>query len=115
MWLLDANMDVHLVDLLASFGLNSDTASNRGWNALSNGELVGMAVTHGFECLLTRDQLFAESAAKALRIHQRFAIVLVKLPQQRWPSYREQFLRAWSAAPIIPIAGASIEWPAKLP
>src|SRR5450432_927607 len=45
MWLLDANMDVHLVDLLSHFGVNSDTAANRGWKALSNGQLVAAAVT----------------------------------------------------------------------
>ncbi|MBC8166813.1 MAG: DUF5615 family PIN-like protein [Bryobacteraceae bacterium] len=85
MWLLDANMDVHLVDLLSHFGVNSDTAANRGWKALSNGPLVAAAVTQGFACLLTRDQLFAESAAKALRLHRRFGVVLVNLPQQRCP------------------------------
>ena len=111
MWLLDANMDVHLVGLLADFGVASDTAANRGWKALSNGQLVAAAVSDAFECLLTRDQLFAESAAKALRLHQSFSVVLVNLPQQRWPVYREQFLRAWSAAPIVPCAGRVIEWP----
>ena len=74
MWLLDANMDVHLVGLLAEFGIVSDTAANRGWKALSNGQLVAAAVSDGFECLLTRDQLFSESAAKALRLHQSFSV-----------------------------------------
>ena len=116
MWLLDANMDVHLVDLLSHFGVNSDTAANRGWKALSNGQLVAAAVTQGFACLLTRDQLFAESAAKALRLHQSFGVVLVNLPQQRWPAYREHFLCAWRVSPIVPQAGVVIQWPkAELP
>jgi len=61
MWLLDANMDVHLVPVLRGFGISSDTAANRGWNALSNGELVMAAVAAGFVCLFTRDQLFGAS------------------------------------------------------
>lgn len=111
MWLLDANMDVHLVGLLSDFGVISDTAANRGWKGLSNGHLVAAAVAGGFHCLLTRDQLFAESAAKALKLHKSFAVVLVNLPQQRWPVYREQFLQAWSASPIVPRAGLVIHWP----
>lgn len=72
MWLLDANMDVHLVDLLSDFGVNSDTAANRGWKALSNGLLVAAAVTHGFTCLLTRDQLFAESGRESSSASSKF-------------------------------------------
>jgi hypothetical protein len=61
MWLLDANMDVHLVSVLADFDIPCDTAGKRGWKALSNGELVSVAVDAGFRCLLTRDQLFASA------------------------------------------------------
>src|SRR3954463_16630647 len=64
MWLLDANMDVHLVEVLRNFGVASDTAARRGWKALSNGELVSAAVQAGFDCLLTRDRLFEQFAAK---------------------------------------------------
>jgi hypothetical protein len=35
MWLLDANMDVHLVGVLAELGISSETAASRGWKALS--------------------------------------------------------------------------------
>jgi hypothetical protein len=62
MWLLDANMDVHLVSVLAGFKISCDTAGKGGWKALSNGDLVNVAVDAGFHCLLTRDQLFGESA-----------------------------------------------------
>jgi len=34
MWLLDANMDVHLVQTLNELGVSCDTAANRGWKAL---------------------------------------------------------------------------------
>jgi hypothetical protein len=67
MWLLDANMDVHLVAVLGEFGIRCDTAANRGWKALSNGDLVAAAVAAGFHCLLTRDRLFGESASRALK------------------------------------------------
>jgi hypothetical protein len=53
MWLLDANMDVHLVSVLAGFDISSDTAGQRGWKSLSNGELVRAAVDAGFKRLLT--------------------------------------------------------------
>lgn len=115
MWLLDANIDVHVVAILAEFGITSDTAANRGWKGLSNGQLIGAAVADGFECLLTRDQLFEESAAKALKLHQNFAVVLVRLPQQRWPVYREQFLAAWSVSPIVPQPGCVVQWPTIKP
>jgi hypothetical protein len=36
MWLLDANMDVHLLEVLRGCGIACDTAGNRGWKALSN-------------------------------------------------------------------------------
>ena len=60
MWLLDANVDVHLAPVLRQIGIPCDTAASRGWKALTNGELVATAVANGFDCILTRDPLFAE-------------------------------------------------------
>ncbi len=94
MWLLDANVDVHLVAVFRQFGVPCDTAANRGWNALSNGELVATAFAEGFRCLLTRDQLFGESASQTLKSFPEFAVVVITLPQQRWHEYRERFLEA---------------------
>ena len=111
MWLLDANMDVHLAAVLDELGVACDTADQRGWKAWSNGELVRRAVTHDFDCLLTRDQLFGESARLALKSFPQFAVVLVNLPQQRWPLYRESFLSAWFTSAIRPVAGQLISWP----
>jgi len=113
MWLLDANMDVHLTSVLAEFGIASECAAAKGWNVLSNGQLVTAAVEGGFDCLLTRDRLFAESASRALRLHSNFAVILINLPQQRWPEYRQAFLRAWASSPITPQAGCLIEWPIR--
>jgi hypothetical protein len=111
MWLLDANMDVHLATVLTGFNISCDTAARRGWNALSNGDLVKAAVDAGFRCLLTRDQLFGESASRALKLFPEFAVVVVSVPQQPWPQYREQFLVRWNECPIEPIAGKLIHWP----
>ncbi len=113
MWLLDANMDVHLSVLLTGRGVSCDTAANRGWKALSNGQLVSVAVASGFDCLLTRDRLFGESASRALRSHLTFAVVLINLPQQRWPEYSERFTDLWDSSPIRPQPGKLIEWPAS--
>lgn len=111
MWLLDANMDVHLAPVLRGLGIDCDTAGNRGWKALSNGDLVKAAVEAGFRCLLTRDRLFGESAARALRSFPHFAVVVVNIPQRRWPEYREQFAARWAERPIEPVAGRLIDWP----
>jgi hypothetical protein len=111
MWLLDANVDVHLAPLLAEFGVACDTAANRGWKALENGNLVTAAVAAGFDCILTRDRAFAESASRALLPHLEFALVILRLAQGPWPQYRQSFLQAWSSSPIRPMAGRLIHWP----
>jgi len=98
MWLLDANMDVHLVGMLVELGIQCDTAGNRGWKALSNGNLVATAAAAGFDCLLTRDKLFGESASRALKSFPQFAVVVVDLPQRPWQQYQEAFIAAWAAS-----------------
>jgi hypothetical protein len=111
MWLLDANMDVHLARLLPELGFACDTASNRRWKLLRNGELVKAASAAGFDCLLTRDNLFGEAAAQALKSHPHFAVVVVTLKQGPWPQYRERFLAAWEDGPIKPVPGKLVRWP----
>lgn len=113
MWLLDANMDVHLEGVLEEYGVPCDTAGNRGWKALSNGDLVASAAAAGFRCLLTRDRLFGESASRALKLFPGFAVVVVGLPQLPWRQYREQFVAAWAESPIQPIPGQLNHWPAS--
>jgi hypothetical protein len=111
MWLLDANMDVHLVSFLTGLGISCDTAGNRGWRALSNGDLVKAAVDAGFRCMLTRDRLFGESASRALKLFPQFAVVVVNIPQRPWPDYRDQFVAQWTQRPIEPAGGRLIHWP----
>jgi hypothetical protein len=111
MWLLDANMDVHLLDALSEFGIGCHSAIHRGWGNLSNGQLVSAAMEAGFTCLLTNDRLFAESARDALQLALRLSIVVVHLPQTPWCEYLRQFRAAWAKQPIVPAPGSVIHWP----
>jgi len=77
MWLLDANLDVHLTELLRGYQIDCETAEDRGWKALRNGELVAAAAEAGFDSILTRDQRFAESASGIWRLYPKFGIVVV--------------------------------------
>src|ERR1700737_4042585 len=99
MWLLDANMDVHLVAVLLDLGVSSATAASHGWKALSNGDLLVAAAAAGFDCLLTWDQLFGESAARALGSKQ-FAVVVIKLAAAALAAVPDLFLAAWAKSPI---------------
>ncbi len=111
MWLLDANMDVHLLPVLREFGLQVEAATRRGWGALENGDLVVAAVDGGFTCLLTQDRLFAGSASSALKALPAFSVVVVHLPQAPWREYVRQFREAWAASPISPMPGQVVHWP----
>jgi len=111
MWLLDANLDIHLIELLSGLGVVCDTAENRGWKALRNGDLVAVAVQSGFDTLLTRDRLFAESASRARRNFPPFAVVIVTLPQLPSNRYLEAFAAAWTRSPILPVRGTIVVWP----
>jgi|SRR5689334_12107969 uncharacterized protein DUF5615 len=113
MWLLDANMPVQLVALLEELGIDADSAVARGWNTLSNGSLVSVAVQAKFTTLLTRDRLFGESAAGALKVHPEFGIVRVTLAQVRATQFLAAFRAAWQTARIIPTPGRMIDWPTR--
>jgi predicted nuclease of predicted toxin-antitoxin system len=111
MWLLDANMPKKIADVLGEFGIQAQAADARGWKALTNGALVEAAVRAGFACVLTRDKLFSESAARALKRFPHFGVVLVNIPQLRGPEFVAQFRTAWSRHPIQPVAGELVRWP----
>ncbi len=111
MWLLDANMDVHVLDVLSELGIPCESAIRRGWRELANGDLVSAAREAGFTCLLTHDRLFAESAASFLKSAGTFSIIVVRLPQRPWRAYVEQFREAWAREPIVPAAGSVVDWP----
>jgi hypothetical protein len=115
MWLLDANMDVHLLSVLRQYGRKCDATSRRGWQALSNGDLVAAAVMSGFSCLLTQDRLFGQAAGKALKAYPLFSVVVVHLPQRPWKQYQRDFKSAWAKSPISPVPGRIAVWPASAP
>jgi predicted nuclease of predicted toxin-antitoxin system len=100
-----------LVSVLQGYGIPSAAAEQLGWRHLSNGELVTAAAREGFACILTRDRLFGESAARVLSDFPHFAIVVITLPQVRWPQFQQAFRSAWERAPIGPVEGRVTTWP----
>lgn len=108
MWLLDANLDIHLVELLKNFQIDCDRAENRGWKALRNGELAPPPYKRGST---TKDLLFAESASQIWRTFPDFGVVVVTLPQLPSKRYLEAFARAWAVTPIHPVGGTVVSWP----
>lgn len=111
MWLLDVNVPRQIAPLLREFGIEAETAESRGWNVLTNGKLLKVAFRGGFRCLLSRDRLFGQSAARPLRTFPEIAIVIVTLPQIRGREYAESFRSEWEKRPISPRAGEVIVWP----
>jgi len=83
MWLLDANMPVQLVGLLSELVSVADSAVGARLEHAQHGSLVSAAVRAKFAVLLTRDRLFGESAASALKANNEFCIVRVRLRQLR--------------------------------
>jgi hypothetical protein len=111
MWLLDVNMPRQLKGVLAELGIPAETAIERGWGTLVNGELLQAAATSGFDCLLTRDRLFGETAAGNLKRYPIFSIVFITLPQVRASQFLLSFQEAWRRNPIVPAAGQVKSWP----
>lgn len=111
MWLLDHHLPRHVYEALKSLSIVCETTDNRGWDGLENGDLVSVAIEAGFKCILTRDVLFGESAAKALEKYPTMAVVLIRLPQGKGSVYAANFLRHWNHQKIIPVPGKGIEWP----
>lgn len=113
MLLLDHNLPAQLIEVLQSFSIECDTTFKRGWQELTNGDLVSKARKTGFTCVLTKDKDFSKSAAKALKANPNFCVVLIILPQCRGDKYVELFAAEWKNNPILPKKGKSIAWPRK--
>jgi hypothetical protein len=111
MWLLDVNMPRQLKGLLAELGISAETANDRGWGTLVNGKLLDAAANSGFDCLLTRDRLFGQTATGSLKRYPFFSIVHVMLPQVRATQFLSSFRSAWEKEPITPISGETCSWP----
>jgi predicted nuclease of predicted toxin-antitoxin system len=111
MWLLDVNLPNGLVALLRTVGITAETTAGRGWRSLTNGELAAAAFQAGFRVILTRDRDFGATASKLLSQLPELAVVVVMLTQAREATYLDTFLARWHDHPIVPVAGAVIEWP----
>jgi len=80
--LFDQGTPVPLRDALPSHTV--ETAYERGWSRLSNGDLLAAAETNGFGLFLTTDQ--------SLRYQQNLSartIAILVLPTTRWPDIRQ--------------------------
>ncbi|MGA2769397.1 MAG: hypothetical protein ABSG26_01145 [Bryobacteraceae bacterium] len=104
-------MPKRIAEVLGEFGIQARAADAQGWKGLTNGALVEVAVQAGFSCVLTRDRLFGESAARALKRFPQFSVVFVTIPQLRGPEFLERFRAAWNRNPIQPVAGELSRWP----
>jgi predicted nuclease of predicted toxin-antitoxin system len=111
MWLLDVNIPLALKAFLKQKGITAETAEERGWRQLENGDLVSSAATAGYQCLLTRDRRFALSARKTLKKFPGFSVVIIRLLQMKEPLYFDAFETAWAKRAVTPIPGKVIEWP----
>ncbi len=115
MWLLDVNVPKKISGLLGEFGIETHSADDQGWGALTNGKLVDAAQQAGFTCILTRDRLFGDSAAQALKRFPAFCVVLIAIPQLRGAEFLKQFRNAWIRSPIQPVGGQLLRWPDDRP
>jgi predicted nuclease of predicted toxin-antitoxin system len=113
-WLLDANVRQQAIGVLAEFGVDAGHSTRRGWGHLKNGEFVEAAVAAGFDCVLTRDRQFAESATKALRRFPAFSVVLLGFPQLRKEAFVLALRAALVADPLHPEPGSMQVWPTSV-
>jgi hypothetical protein len=102
MLLLDHNLPHQLRDLLTTFGLESETASSRGWERLRNGELVTAAHAAGFDTIFIRDLKFAESASNSLLANRKVtSSVMTKMNPagtglEKCSAARSEYPASWS-------------------
>jgi len=88
--LLDQGTPVPIRPFLV--GHTVETAAQRGWNKLKNGELLGAAEGAGFEVLVTPDKNIRYQQNLALR-----RIALVVLGNAQWPVLRRHVERVVNA------------------
>lgn len=115
MWLLDEGLPVSLYKLLQGLNVKVEAVEFRGWKGLRNGNLVSVAADAGFQCILTKDRLFAQDARKSLSLYPNMAVVVIVLPQEPRELYLKKFEDYWNEAKIVPTKGQVIEWPVYRP
>ena len=69
-----------------------ETAAERAWHRLANGELLDAAEAEGFDILLTADQGFQHQLNLKNRV-----IAIVVLSRANWPDVRENISRIQAA------------------
>lgn len=111
MWLLDHNIPHQLAFVLRDKGVACETAFFKKWHKLHNGDLLQAAIKGGFECILTKDVGFMTSAYSKIKRYNQLAIVVIAMPQARWPIYKKYFLEQWQRHPIEPQKGQVQHWP----
>jgi hypothetical protein len=103
MLLLDHDLPHRLRDLLASYGIESETAASRGWERLRNGELVTAAFAAGFEAIYTRDLKFRLNTDLAKKPPQCLEYIVVHemlyllepTHNDRFTNLIDQFMLQW--------------------
>ena len=110
-WLLDHNLPKQIAAFLTKAGIECNWTSSEGWEKLSNGELVRTAIAAGYECLLTNDRKFANSAGNALTKNPNFSVVEITLTQAPKREFMKSFEIAWNKANISPAPACVIKWP----
>lgn len=90
----------------ALIGHTVETAYERGWSRLSNGELLALAETAAFELFLTTDQNLRNQQNLSTR---RIAILV--LPTTRWPQIRQRAADVLAAVESIEPGGyLELKW-----
>jgi hypothetical protein len=84
-------------------GHSVETAYERGWSKLSNGDLLSVAEAAAFDLFITTDQNLGYQQNLTER---RLAIIV--LPTTRWPTIEQQTAKVTDAVATIK-AGAFIE------
>lgn len=111
MWLLDHNIPQQVRFILEKYGIPVETALYRSWEALSNGQLVSVAMKAGFKVILSRDRNFHEAAKRSLSTYPELALVLIVINQANAKDYCREFEKEWKRSPIKPMTGKLIQWP----
>lgn len=94
--LFDQGTPVPLRPLLIGHGHAVDTAYERGWSRLANGDLLNAAEAASYDVFITTDQKLPRQQALAGR---RLAVLV--LPTTRWPEIQRHAAAVVEAATSV--------------
>ena len=109
--LVDHNLPPAVAKILVKHGFDCSTAAAKGWSALTNGELIQVAVDGGFEGIIAKDIRFHLDGQVVLKKHPKFAIVIVALPQAKKGIYLSAMEERLHTTKLIPVLGKVLVWP----